>query len=70
MGQQALDGFLKCPICDTVRLVIPNDRDGAAIVRCATCNTPVGTWQAVRHEFITRLGNGVFAIEDGQFFRR
>ena len=25
MGRQALDGFLKCPTCGTVRLVIPRD---------------------------------------------
>lgn len=69
MAKGHLNNRLQCKDCGTVRMSLappPADHD---IVACATCGSPLGRWLDLKHDLALQMGEGVFAIEDGQFIR-
>jgi hypothetical protein len=61
---------LECAECGTVRMDFPADGfDDEALVLCSSCQKTLGTWGAIRAEFIRQTAADSFLLDKGRFNR-
>ena len=70
MDEEYLDHKLECPNCKTIYLRIPKSVTPETMIRCSTCDRPLGAWGDLQHDFDVQDDAEAYSLDHGRIKRK